>query len=50
MLGLSKMRLCVLFALISVVTSMPSKGPQEDTPSKDTPEDMEMLDEEGGAS
>merc|ERR1712029_1289980 len=38
------MRLCVLFALISVVISMPRKGPQEDTPSKDTPEDMVMLD------
>merc|ERR1712037_625953 len=43
MLGLSKMWLCVLFALISVVTSMPSR-PQE--PQENQPEDMEMLDEE----
>merc|ERR1711971_1259321 len=40
------MRLCVVLALISMVTSMPRKGPQEDTPSKDAPEDMEMLDED----
>merc|ERR1711971_985779 len=52
MLGLSKMRLCVLFFLISVVTSMPQpQGPEEpleNHPEKYVPQDieMQMLDEE----
>merc|ERR1711976_602497 len=55
MLGLSKMRLCLLFALISVVISrpqgpeMPPHGPPvkvEENHPEDTPSEMHMLDEE----
>merc|ERR1711976_243425 len=47
MLGLTKMRLCVLFALISVVISRPQEadGPGL-APKEDTPSDMQMLDQE----